>query len=124
MNKEYVITNEILSQEYGLDLNDYALEGTLIPAIIHRGLELAIDRACYLGEFHSESALNKYLSEDDNKRTSEDKVHAFIKVQYQIIYNLIFIANSDPRDSLVDNILVYQLGCKINGFQKGLFRKE
>ena len=34
MKSEYVITNDNLSRR-GLDLNDYALDGTFIPAIIN-----------------------------------------------------------------------------------------
>ena len=39
MDQKYVITEEELAEK-GLDLNDYALEGTLIPAIINISLDI------------------------------------------------------------------------------------
>ena len=120
MRKEYVITYEEL-QERGLNLSDYALEGDLIPAIIHQGLGITIDRACELGDIKSSKALEDYIASDDEDRKSEDKVDAFKEAQYRVIYNLIFMAETNPVDKFVDNPLVYRLGLKINGYQKGLF---
>ena len=81
MRKEYVITYEEL-QERGLNLSDYALEGDLIPAIIHQGLGITIDRACELGDIKSSKALEDYIASDDEDRKSEDKVDAFKEAQY------------------------------------------
>ena len=122
MNSDYVITNEILSQRYGLNLGDYVNDETMIEPLIYNALDLVIDRICILGDFHSESQIETYLETDD-KISSEDKISAFIKAQYRVLYNLLYGSNTDPRDGLVDNIITFQLGCVINGFQKGLHRK-
>ena len=121
MKYNYIVTNEYLTEK-GLDLNDYALEGTFINAIINKGLDILINRMCQLcDDFHSEQDIEEYLSIDDEKRTKEEKLNAFFKAQYQVIYNLIFTAEDNPVDQYVDGVLVFQLGCKINGFQKGLY---
>ena len=45
MKREYIITNPELA-ERGLNLNDYALTGDLVPAIISRGLDICVSRCC------------------------------------------------------------------------------
>ena len=124
MNENYVVTNEYLADK-GLDLNDYALEGVLITPIIQLGLDLLVNRMCQIGDqFHSEQDIENYLGHDDSVRTSVQKVDTFLKAQYRVIYNLIFQNETNPVDQFVDGILVHQLGCKINGFQKGLHYKN
>ena len=119
MKTEYIVTNEELA-EVGLDLNDYALTGELVPAIIHIGLDIAVSRCCYLndklkGEKGVENALD----------SNSDLVDPFKKLQRRIIWNLIFTATDDPVDQYVDTIIVYELGWgKINGFQKGIWYKN
>ena len=119
MKQEYIVTNEYLS-ERGLNLNDYVLEGTLVNAVINLGLDLLVSRICYLddnkkGEHDIELAL-------DN---DEEKVKAFYKLQYRVIYNLIFQNETSPVDQFIDTIIVYELGWgKINGFQKGIYYKH
>lgn len=119
MNSDYVITNEELDQEYGLDLDDYALESTLIPAIIKIGLELSITAILSFNDnFSYESDIETALDDD------EDLVSPFKKLQYRVIYNLIFLGDNDPIDYMCEKIITYDLKWgKINGFQKGLFRK-
>ena len=119
MKEEFVVTNEYLSKK-GLDLNDYALEGTLISAIIELGLDLVVDRICYLDDDVSgESDIEKYLEEH------QDKVDSFFKAQYRSIYNLIFQAETNPMDTFLDYIIVHQLGLgKINGWQKGIYHRH
>lgn len=122
MEQNYKIDNNYLAQR-GLDLNEYALSGTMIPAIIDRGYDILINRMCQIGDqFGSEQKIIEYLGIND-KRTSEEKISAFQKAQYNIIYNLIFQNETNPVDRYVDGILVFQLGCKINGFQKGIYYK-
>lgn len=119
MKQEYIVNNEYLAQR-GLDLNEYALDGTLIPAIIQLGLDLLITRISYLddnkqGENSVELALDKEPS----------KVDTFFKVQYRVIYNLIFQNETSPTDPFVDNIICHELGWgKINGWQKGIYYKH
>ena len=119
MKQEYIVNNEYLAQR-GLDLNDYALDGTLIPAIIQLGLDLLITRISYLddnkkGENSVELALDKEPS----------KVDTFFKAQYRVIYNLIFQNETSPTDPFVDNIICHELGWgKINGWQKGIYYKH
>lgn len=118
MKSEYVITNDNLSSR-GLDLNDYALDGTFIPAIINDALDLLITRICYLNDsLNGEEDIEKYIDENPTK------LNAFLKAQYRMIYNLIFMSEKDPRDNMIDDIVVYEMKLgKINGFQKGLFRR-
>lgn len=122
MKVEYVITNEELSEK-GLDLNDYALDGIYINAIIQRGLNKLVNEMCYFGDLKSSSQIETYLSTSD-ERTSQDKVEAFKEAQYLVIYNMLMINDSDPFDDEVQKVIVYQLGLKINGFQKGIFNRR
>ena len=118
MKHEYIVTNEYLAQK-GLDLNEYALEGTLVEVIIELGLDIAISRICYLNDNMSEEDLELYL--DANPKL----VRAFYKLQYRIIYNLIFQNETSPTDLFVDTIIVHELKLgKINGFQKGLYYRQ
>lgn len=119
MKENYVVTNEYL-RERGLDLNDYALDGTYINAIIQLALDLLITRISYLddnktGEKSIELAL-------DNE---PQKLDAFLKAQYRVIYNLIFQNETSPVDPFIDNIICHELGWgKINGWQKGIYYKH
>lgn len=125
MNNEYIITDYELQQK-GLNLSDYALDETMIPAIINNGLDIAVSRCCYLNDsLYGEEGLAEYLASNDEKLSSSSKVSAFKKLQYRIIYNLIFQAEESPVDLYVDTIIVHELKCgKINGFQKGLWYKN
>ena len=118
MKEEYVITYEELQQR-GLNLSDYALDETLIPAIIQTGLDIAVTRCCYLFDnIGSEDELEKALD------SHLDKVNSFKKLQYRVIYNLIFQAETEPVDVYVDTIISHEINLgKINGYQKGLFRR-
>lgn len=119
MKIEYVITNEELAEK-GLDLNDYALSGDLIPAIINRGLDICVSRCCYLNDsFLGEQSVEEAL--DNNPAL----VSAFKKLQFNVIWNLVFTATDDPVDLYVDTIIVHELGWgKINAFQKGIWYKN
>ena len=119
MKEQYIVTNEYLSQK-GLDLNDYALDGTLINAIIHLGLDLLVTRICYLDDDKSsETDIELDLDKEPNK------VSAFLNAQYRVIYNLIFQNETSPTDPFVDNIITHQLKWgKINGWQKGIYYKH
>ena len=116
MNENYIVDNEYLSQR-GLDLNDYALDGTLIPALIQLGLDLLVTRICYLDD-NKKSELDIELALDKEP----NKVSAFKKAQYRVLYNLIFQNETSPTDPFVDNIICHELGWgKINGWQKGVY---
>ena len=119
MKNNYIITEEELAQR-GLNLNDYALNGELIPAIIQIGLDVAITRCCYLNDnFKGEDSVELALDEN------QSLVSSFKKLQYRIIFNLIFMGQDDPVDLYVDTIIAHELGWgKINGFQKGIFYKR
>ena len=126
MNKEYIVTDEYL-EELGLDLNNYALEGTLIPAIKNIAINIILNPRIYQlnDDIKSDKQLEEYLSKDDKDRTSEEKKLAYYNAQYKVIYNLIFQAETNPMDQYLDNIIVFQLGLgKINGFQKGYYHKQ
>lgn len=119
MDSKYVITEQEL-MEKGINLNEYALDGTYIPAIINMALDIAVSRICFLNdEFSSEldieNGLNAYNS----------KISAFKKLQHRIIFNLIFQAEESPIDLYVDSVITHELRWgKINGFQKGLYYKN
>lgn len=119
MNEIYVITETELAEK-GLNLNDYALEGALIPAIINIALDICISRVCYLGDnINGENDLEERLGENENK------IKAFKKLQYRVIHNLIFMGETDPMDSYTDIIISHELNIgKINGWQKGIYHKQ
>lgn len=119
MKVEYVITEQEL-KERGLNLSDYVLDETFCPAIINTGLDIAITRCCFLNDnFKGEQSVEQAL--DDNPSL----VNAFKKLQYRIIYNLVFQAETEPVDIYVDTIIAHELNWgKINGFQKGIWYKN
>ena len=119
MNENYIVTNEYLSQR-GLNLEDYALDGTLVNAIIQLGLDLLVTRICYLDDDKKgESDIEEYLDKNPNK------LESFLKAQYRVIYNLIFQNETSPMDAFVDNIIVFEIGLgKINGWQKGIYYRH
>lgn len=119
MKNEYIVDNEYLALR-GLDLNDYAIDGTYITAIVLLGLDLLITRICYLNDsFNGEKDVEKALTQNENKKG------AFFKAQYRVIYNLIFQNETSPVDPFIDNIIAHELGwSKINGWQKGIYHKQ
>lgn len=119
MKQDYIITEQECAEK-GLDLNDYALSGELIPALINRALDIAITRCCYnYDEIESEEDLEKALDSKPNK------VGAFKKLQFNILWNLMFTATDDPVDIYIDTIISKELNLgKINGFQKGIWYKN
>lgn len=119
MNKKYIVTDEYLSQR-GLNLNDYAIDGTMINAIINLGLDLLVTRICYLNDsIKGEKDIENALGND------EQKINTFFKAQYRVIYNLIFQNETSPVDPFIDNIIAHELEmAKINGWQKGIYFKQ
>lgn len=116
MKEEYKITPQELEQK-GLILSDYALDTTFIPAIIEIALGLAVTRCLNRNDdFEYEEDIEKAL--DKNTKL----VVPFKKLQYQIIYNLIFLGDNDPVNSIVDSIIACDLRwCKVNGWQKQVY---
>jgi hypothetical protein len=120
MDKKYIITNEELA-ERGLDLNDYALNGDLITAIIYIALDIVvIPRVLFnCDNLHSEDELELALGDDDKK------IKAFKKLQYMAIHSMIFQAETSPIDVYFDTVIAYELNIgKINDFQKGIWYKN
>ena len=119
MKQAYIITREELAEK-GLELNDYALNGDLVQPIINRGLDIAVSRCCFLNDsFLGEQSVEKALDE------KPELVSSFKKLQFNVIWNLIFTAEDNPIDSYIDTIIVHELGWgKINGFQKGVHYKN
>ena len=117
MKDSYIITNEDLIARKGLDLNDYVIDGTKIPAIIQIGLDYAITDILTLNDvFKYEKDIEKALDDD------QDLIDPFKKLQCQVVYNLIFLGNDNPIDKTVDDIICADLRWgSINGFQKRLF---
>ena len=119
MNNDYIITSEELIENYGLDLTEYASDDSYINAIIRKALNMAITRVLFWNDnFEYEDDIE--LAIDNNKKL----IKGFKKLQYQVIYNLIFSGDDNPIDAEVDNIITCDLRWgKINGFQKQIFRK-
>ena len=119
MNEKYKITEDILKGEYGLSLSDYALDTTFVPMLINIAIGKAITEILYLNDdFHYESDIEKALDKDENL------VPAFYKLQFQIVYNLVFLGDSNPINQEVDDIICSDLRWgKINGFQKHIFTR-
>ena len=124
MKSQYIITQEELAQK-GLNLYDYA-NGDMIPAIINIALDTAITRCCTLNDnFKGQKSVEKAIDEDVANDNEYGLVDSFKKLQFRILWNLIFTATDDPVDLYVDSIIVHELGWgKINGIQKGLFYKN
>lgn len=119
MNEKYIVTNDYLSQR-GLNLNDYALEGTFVNAIIQLALDLLVTRICYLDD-----SIKGELDIEERLGNDEQKINTFFKAQYRVIYNLIFQNETSPVDPFIDNIIAHELEMsKINGWQKGLYFKN
>lgn len=116
MKEEYKITEQDLEIK-GLILSQYALDTTLIPPIIQIALDQGITRILTLNDdFEYEEDIEKAI--DKNQKL----IAPFKKLQYQIIYNLIFLGDNDPINAIVDRIISSDLRwCKINGWQKQLF---
>lgn len=119
MNGKYIVENKYLA-ERGLDLNDYAIDGVYVNAIINLALDLLVTRICYLDDSISgENDIELRLGDDQNK------INTFFKAQYRVIYNLIFQNETSPTDPFIDNIIAHELGMsKINGWQKGIYHKQ
>jgi hypothetical protein len=114
MKKDYIITNEELTNEYGLNLNDYAISGTMVNAIIKIAFNLGITRILFLNDnFLSAKDIESAIDLDS------ELVEPFKKLQHRIIYNLIFVGDKDPIDKSVDDIIGADLHWgKVNTFQK------
>ena len=119
MKQEYIISEDILRSDYGLILSDYALDATYIDMIIHIALGKAITEILYLNDdFHYESDIEEAIDKEPKL------LSAFYKLQYQVIYNLIFLGDSNPINPDVDDIICSDLRWgKINGFQKHIFTR-
>lgn len=116
MKNEYII-NETELLEKQMNFSEIALDSDAGNGIIQIALGLAITRCLYLNDnFRYEEDIEKALDNDLKL------VKAFKKLQWQIIYNLIYLGDNDPINTLVDNIICCDLRWgKINGYQKNLY---
>lgn len=119
IKEEYIITNDELTSDYGVDLSNYALDTSMIPMIIRIAFGKAVTRVLYFNDtFKYEEDIEKAL---DSK---PQLVSAFKKLQFQVVYNLIFLGDNDPLDKQVDDIICSDLRWgKINGYQKHVFTR-
>jgi len=119
MDKQYIITEEELASK-GLELSDYAVNGEYVPAIIYRALDICITRCCFnYDDIETEEELENALAKQPNK------IKVFKKLQFNVIWNLVFTATDDPVDIYIDTIICHELNLgKINGFQKGIWYKN
>lgn len=119
MKEEYIITPNELANK-GLNLSDYTLDDTFNNALIELGVDICVDRICELCDnIQYESDIEEKLDENDKL------VNVFKKLQYRVIYNLLFTTEDSPIDQSIDSIIAHQLNIgKINGFQKGLYYRH
>ena len=117
MKEEYKITEDELATEYGLSLSNYLINTTAIPMIINIALGKGITRILHYNDnFKYQSDIEKALDKE------LELVPAFKKLQFQIIYNLVFVGDDNPINREVDEIICSDLRWgKINGFQKNVF---
>lgn len=132
MKEEYIITQEELALK-GLQLSDYTIDDVFNNAIIELGLDICVDRICELCDnIRFESDIEEKfetIEKDENNNdvivVDEKLVKVFKKLQYRVIYNLIFTTEDSPIDQSIDSIISHQLNIgKINGFQKGLYYRH
>ena len=125
MKQAYIVKREELAEK-GLNLDDYAINGDLVQPIINRGLDIAVSRCCFLNDdFKGEKSIEKALDEAVSNGDEYGLVDSFKKLQYSILWNLLFTGTDDPVDQYIDTIIVHELGWgKINGIQKGLYYRH
>lgn len=114
MKQEYIITEQELI-ELGIDLGEYMEDGIKSNALVMKALNLGISQIVKMGD-------NLQFEEDIEAKLDADSrlVKVFKKLQYTIIYNLLFVADNDPLDRNVNDIIANELKLgKINGIQKG-----
>lgn len=119
MNIEYKIDNDYLKENFGLDLCEYALDTTFVPMLLNIAFEKVITRILFLNDnFSYESDIELALDENENL------IAPFKKLQFQVVYNLVFLGDSDPIDFQVDAIICSDLKWgKLNGWQKQVYRR-
>lgn len=117
MKEEYKITEDLLASKYGLLLSEYALDTTYCPMIINIAIGKGVTEILHLNDnFKYESDIEDALDKDPKL------LDAFLKMQFQIIYNLVFLADDNPINKEVDDIICSDLRWgKINGWQKNIF---
>ena len=119
MKKEYIITNEELT-ERDLNLEDYAIGDAEANAIILDCIDDCVTLCCSMnddfkkGELSVEEALEK----------EPYKVSIFKKLQYQMLLCELRTPDENPLDNIkLQRIVSHELGWgKINGFQKGVYK--
>lgn len=121
MKKEYIATPEDIKENEGIDLEQYCNDSSFALVTIKKALNIAVTRICKLcdniknGELGVEEALDK----------EPVKVPIFKKLQCEIVYNLIFTAETSPTDGYIDDIISHELNIgKVNGIQKGIHKKD
>ena len=120
MKKEYIITNEELYENEGINLEEYCSDSSYIMSVKKKALNIAVTRICKLCD-----NINDELDIEDALERNERKVPVFKKLQGAIIYNLIFTAESSPTEGYIDDIISYELDLgKVNGIQKGIHKKD
>lgn len=116
MEQKYIINEQELN-ERGLQISEYVVATTFIPAIINLALDMAITRIFALND-----SIKSVKDIEDILEKDTDKQLAFKKLQYRVIYNLIFLGNNDPLDKSVDDIISGDLRLTaINGYQKRIW---
>lgn len=116
--KDLYITKEKLRTEYGLDLENFAIDETAINSLINLCVGKVITAIYKLNdEIESDQEIYDFL-------IGKNKVATFEKLQYATIYNYLYISGDDPMTTAISDIIVYELKLsKINGIQKGVYNK-
>jgi len=113
--KDLYITKDELREIYGLDMEDFAVDETTIDIIINLCVGKAITTIYKLNDNITSDKDIYDLIVNNGKELS------FKKLQYQVIYNYLYISSNDPINDSIFDIIAYELKlCKINGIQKGV----
>lgn len=116
--RDLYITKKELREDYGLDLESYAIDETAIDSIIRLCVGKAITTIYKLND--------NVLADSDiyNFVIANNRQEAFKKLQYQVIYNYLNISGDDPITPFIYDIIAHELKLSlINGTQKGIFVK-
>lgn len=118
--QDYIITNEELKGNYGVDLNDFVIDSSHIPPFINSIYEELITRIFNLNhDLKTEQDILDFLGQD------EFKIKSFKKAQKVAIINTLIVgADENPFNNEVDAVLAGDLRIiKLNGYQKSIWRK-
>lgn len=119
MPNKYIITYDELINDYQFNLGTYVTDVMFVNTVIKQAYERCVTAILHFND--NLKGRNALFEKIDN---NEDLVYGFKKLQFQVIYNMCFLGDSDPIDTYCEEIICFDMNMgKINGFQKGIYRK-